>query len=71
MQEFDTYDDVDGLEECQKTATAEAKQMDEPFVVHTEEGTMKGEAGDYLMRGADGELYPCKAEIFHKTYEFI
>lgn len=52
-----------------KTALAEAVKMDEPFEVVTLEGTMTGQAGDYLMRGAAGELYPCAGEIFANTYE--
>lgn len=71
MQTFNTYDDVDGLKECRKTATAHAKQMDKPFKVETAEGTIEGEAGDYLMQGADGELYVCDGDIFGQTYEFL
>ena len=40
-----------------------------PFEVETLEGTMRGNAGDYLIKGIDGELYPCKPNIFHKTYD--
>jgi len=40
-----------------------------PFEVETLEGTMKGNAGDYLIKGISGELYPCKPGIFHKTYD--
>ena len=25
--------------------------------------------GDYIIRGVDGEYYPCKPAIFEKTYE--
>ena len=46
-------------------------QMPEPFVVETKEGTMEGKAGDYLMIGIQGEMYPCDQEIFNKTYQFI
>ena len=41
------------------------------FEVETIEGTMTGKAGDYLMVGVNGELYPCAKEIFEKTYVFI
>ena len=37
--------------------------------INTLEGTMIVRAGDYIIRGIDGEIYPCKAEIFEKTYE--
>ena len=33
------------------------------------EGTMIAKAGDYIIRGVNGEIYPCKADIFEKTYE--
>jgi hypothetical protein len=46
-------------------------QMNEPFEVETMEGTLKGKAGDYLMIGVRGEMYPCDKEIFHETYEII
>jgi hypothetical protein len=26
---------------------------------------------DYLVKGIDGELYPCKIDIFEKTYERV
>ena len=37
--------------------------------IKTLEGTMRGEAGDYIIRGVNGEIYPCKPDIFNKTYE--
>lgn len=37
--------------------------------VDTPEGRMKAHLGDYIIRGVNGELYPCKPGIFHKTYE--
>ncbi len=43
-------------------------KMDEDFEVETMEGIMRGKKGDWLMRGIEGELYPCDAEIFEKTY---
>lgn len=39
--------------------------------VKTAEGTMVGEAADWLIRGVQGELYPCKPEIFEATYEKV
>lgn len=37
--------------------------------IHTLEGTMLANKGDYIIKGVDGEFYPCKPEIFEKTYE--
>ena len=39
------------------------------LLVKTLEGTMHVSVGDYVIRGVDGELYPCKPDIFEKTYE--
>jgi len=46
-------------------------QIQEPFRVETMEGTLEGKAGDYLMIGVRGEMYPCAKEIFEETYDFI
>lgn len=63
--------DITGFRKCRKTAEAEALRIDEPFRVVTLEGTMYGKPGDYLMRGVEGELYPCAAAIFERTYEWV
>ena len=39
--------------------------------VRTLEGVMTASPGDYIIRGVDGELYPCKPDIFEKTYEKV
>lgn len=41
----------------------------EPMVIHTLEGDMQAQKGDYIITGVNGEQYPCKPDIFHKTYE--
>ena len=30
---------------------------------------MRADPGDWVIRGIQGELYPCKPDIFAKTYE--
>ena len=37
--------------------------------IKTLEGTMEAEPGDWIIRGVQGELYPCKPDIFAATYE--
>lgn len=32
---------------------------------------MKASFGDYIIKGVNGEFYPCKPDIFEKTYESI
>lgn len=47
----------------------EAYQTKTGVVIHTLEGDMKADAGDYIITGVNGEQYPCKPDIFEKTYE--
>ncbi len=37
--------------------------------IPTLEGTMRAHSGDWIIRGIHGEFYPCKDDIFRKTYE--
>ena len=37
--------------------------------IKTLEGTMTAEPGDWIIKGVQGELYPCKPDIFRATYE--
>ena len=43
--------------------------MSEQFLVETNEGTMKGKAGDWLIEGIMGEVYPHDAQTFVASYE--
>ena len=47
------------------TGPGDERELD----VVTLEGTMRAKAGDYIIRGVNGEYYPCKPDIFDKTYE--
>ena len=40
-------------------------------LIRTLEGEITASPGDYIIRGVDGELYPCKPDIFEKTYEKV
>ena len=39
--------------------------------IDTLEGRMRADLGDFIIQGVNGEFYPCKPEIFEKTYEVI
>ena len=39
------------------------------FEVYTLEGSMTVSPGDFIIRGVQGEFYPCKPDIFEATYE--
>ena len=39
--------------------------------IKTLEGLMEVSDGDYIIKGVNGEFYPCKPDIFEKTYEKV
>ncbi len=39
------------------------------ILIHTLEGDIEGVTGDWIIRGVQGEFYPCKPDIFEATYE--
>lgn len=54
-----------------KPVIVEAYQTDTELIIHTLEGDMKASPGDWIITGVAGEQYPCKPDIFEKTYERI
>lgn len=46
-----------------------AEEMALPVVIGTLEGDMTVSPGDYVIKGVQGEFYPCKPGIFAATYE--
>lgn len=45
--------------------------LDHQLYIKTLEGEMKVSIGDYIIKGVQGEFYPCKPDIFDKTYDVI
>jgi hypothetical protein len=39
--------------------------------VHTTEGPLGVSNGDWIIQGVNGEVNPCKPDVFEKTYEII
>jgi hypothetical protein len=39
------------------------------LLIETLEGVMTANQGDYIIKGVQGELYPCKPDIFEQTYD--
>ena len=52
-----------------KPIVVEAVQLTRTVMIETLEGTMRGDVGDWLITGVNGEQYPCKPDIFAATYE--
>lgn len=40
-------------------------------LIDTLEGQMVGSQGDWIIRGVQGEFYPCKPDIFAATYDEV
>jgi len=47
------------------------KHIKEIVLVSTLEGDMIANKGDYIIKGIAGEFYPCKEDIFTRTYEAV
>lgn len=57
-----------------KSGHAENYTFNIPFeqlTIHTLEGDMNVQINDWIIVGVNGEMYPCKPDIFEKTYERI
>ena len=54
-----------------KPVVIEAYQTDVEMFITTLEGVMRADPGDWIITGVHGEQYPCKPDIFEKTYEKV
>ena len=55
--------------ESEKDKTGVVKQW--YLVISTFEGNHRADVGDFIIKGAKGEFYPCKPDIFTETYEEV
>lgn len=53
---------------CKLPIPITAYQTDEEFDIETLKGTHHASIGDWIITGVNGEQYPCKPDIFEKTY---
>lgn len=61
--------DGKNFDEIQNWSTAHFIPLtDGTFVIPTLEGDMKASLGDFIIKGVNGEFYPCKPDIFENTY---
>lgn len=54
-----------------KPVIVKAYRTKSKMIIHTLEGDMTADPGDYIITGVKGEKYPCKPNIFHKTYDLL
>lgn len=72
----ESYSDIvkwigDSVEAVSKWANESMLDFDHSIVIKTLEGSMCAYIGDYVIRGIAGEFYPCKSDIFEKSYSEI
>ena len=71
------YEVIQFISDEPMSRNLEKEKYDEVFsqggiIIHTLEGDMKASFGDYIIiKGVNGEFYPCKPDIFEKTYEVV
>ncbi|MGM0175701.1 hypothetical protein [Enterococcus sp. DIV0800] len=41
------------------------------LLIETLEGYVRCDVDDYIIKGVEGEFYPCKPQIFKKTYDIL
>lgn len=41
------------------------------ITIPTKEGDMKAFPSDWIIKGVEGEFYPCKDSILRKSYDFV
>ena len=45
--------------------------VNQSFIIETLEGDVTAQVGDWIIKGGQGEFYPCKPDIFEATYELV
>lgn len=49
----------------------EAYQTDKEMIIQTLEGPLHANPSDWIITGIRGEQYPCKPDVFERTYERV
>lgn len=57
--------------EFQADVLLEDEKMQIMVVIKTLEGEHYASVNDFIIKGVHGEFYPCKPDIFKKTYEAV
>lgn len=66
-------DNIDEIENFIDNPVIKYYSSDEEYAIGipTLEGIMKALVGDYIIKGVQGECYPCKPDIFKLTYDEV
>ena len=66
-----TGNNIEEVKELAKNAVEHIIFVDNNLYIETLEGNMNVSVGDYIIKGIEGEFYPCKPDIFKETYETV
>jgi len=61
----------DNVAEINSFTNPHSSIKDGNLSINTLEGVMSATIGDFIIQGVNGEFYPCKPDIFEKTYEAV
>jgi len=61
----------DNFSEMEDFIEVDFMSVKDDLIIFTLEGDMTASKGDWIIRGVNGEFYPCKPDIFDKTYEGV
>lgn len=61
----------ENLSEIDEFTESKVKNHESVLIIPTLEGDMYASLSDYIIKGVNGEFYPCKPDIFAKTYEEV
>ena len=56
---------------CNGELVPNAETSGYDLYISTLEGIMHADINDYIIQGVEGNFYPCKPDIFEKTYEVV
>lgn len=68
MPMYDIVHNLAGIPESQESPF---ERQGNVLLIHTLEGVMMAQAGDWIIKGVKGEFYPCKPDIFEATYDAV
>ena len=56
---------------CEDIERCSGSETSHKIMIRTLEGDMKADRDDWIIRGIEGEFYPCKPDIFEKSYDAL
>ena len=59
------------ITECEEFVGGDMGKTSDSYIIATLEGAMHVSINDWIIKGVQGEFYPCKPDIFEQTYEAV